>query len=137
MLIAVVPIMSYYYLKKLGNNRTPNNESPRWYKLIPLFVIGFILMAGVRTIGDNGILEQGRAFGLLEPDQWKTFWTSLNTLGSKYMLGIAMAGVGLSTNLRVFKGVGIKPFYIGLAAAGTVTIVSIVMVYLLGGFINF
>lgn len=137
MLIAVVPIMSYFYLKKLGNNRTTSSETPRWYKLIPLFVIGFILMAGVRTMGDNGVLEQGRAFGLLSPDQWNTFWNSLNTLGSKYMLGVAMAGVGLSTNFRVFKGVGVKPFYIGLAAAGTVTVVSIVMVYLLGGLITF
>jgi uncharacterized integral membrane protein (TIGR00698 family) len=136
LLIAVVPIMSYYYLNKKNENRGKNEQTPRWYQLIPLFVIGFILMAGVRTIGDSGINENGVAYGLLNPEQWKTFWKSLNILGSKYMLGIAMVGVGLSTNLKVFKGVGAKPFYIGMVAASTVSVVSIIMVFLLGGLIT-
>lgn len=136
LLIAVVPIMSYYYLNKFGNSRGTARTTPKWYQLIPFFVIGFIVMAGIRTIGDNGVLEESRAFGLLDPNEWKNLWGTVNIIGSKYMLGTAMAAVGLSTNLRVFKGVGVKPFYVGMAAAVTVTIVSIIMVYLLGGFIS-
>lgn len=36
---------------------------------------------------------------------------------SKYALGTAMAGVGLSTNAASLKGVGWKPFAVGGAGA--------------------
>jgi hypothetical protein len=47
-----------------------------------------------------------------------------------------MAGVGLSTSFRVMKGLGIKPFYVGLFAATVVGAVSIIMVFALGGFVQ-
>ncbi|MCT8138566.1 putative sulfate exporter family transporter [Anaerobacillus sp. CMMVII] len=137
LLIAVVPIMSYYYLKHSNGDSTKGQVVKKWYQLIPLFVIGFQLMAGFRTIGETGIEENQMAFGILNPDQWQTFWRSLNTLGSEYLLGIAMAAVGLSTNLRMFKNLGAKPFFIGMVASVTVTIISIVMVYIMGGFITY
>ena len=136
MLIAVVPIMSYYYLKRQNREDGDQGEMKKWYQLIPLFVIGFLMMAGFRTLGDSG-LETGRAFGVFTEDAWGSLTGALNTLGSTYLLGIAMAGVGLSTNLKVFKNHGIKPFYIGIAAALTVTVVSVVMVMLLGGLITY
>ncbi|SDI75136.1 YeiH family protein [Natribacillus halophilus] len=136
LLIAVVPIMSYYYLKK-SMRAAEGGEGKKWYQLIPLFVVGFLLMAAVRTIGDTGIQENHLAFGIFPPDQWQTIWESLNTLGSEYFLGIAMAAVGLSTNLQMFKNLGAKPFYIGMGAAFTVTAISLLMVYLLGGFITY
>lgn len=138
LLIIVVPIMSYYYLNKIADrNKDNENTQPKWYKLIPLFVLGFIAMAIVRTLGDSGVVNNGLAFGFLDPNQWASVWTSLNTLGSKYLLGIAMAGVGLSTSFGVFKGIGIKPFYIGMVAAVSVTVISIIMSFLLGNLISF
>ncbi|QQK77789.1 putative sulfate exporter family transporter [Salicibibacter cibarius] len=137
LLIAVVPLMSYYYLKTSNRSSTDGQERKKWYQLIPLFVIGFLLMAIVRTIGDSGVQEYQLAFGILSPDQWQMVWESLNTFGSEYLLGIAMAAVGLSTNLRMFKTLGVRPFYIGMVAALTVTGISLLMVYLLGGFIAY
>jgi uncharacterized integral membrane protein (TIGR00698 family) len=137
LLIIVVPLMSYYYLNKVGDRTTAGvNSRPRWYTLIPLFVLGFIAFAIIRTLGDAGITNNGVAFGLLDPNQWKSLWSALNTLGSKYLLGIAMAAVGLSTSLQVFKGLGIKPFYIGIVAALSVSVVSLIMVFLLGDLIT-
>lgn len=137
LLIAVVPLMSYYYLKS-GRDRARETEArqPKWYQLIPLFVVGFIAAAVFRTIGDAGVTSQGMAYGILDPDRWQAVWSSLNTFGSTYLLGTAMAGVGLSTDLKVFRGLGIKPFYIGFIAALSVTAVSLVMVFLLGDFIT-
>lgn len=153
-LVAVVPIMSYYYLKrrrkdfdKNGPGKITNNETAasiestsqekRWYQLIPLFILGFLFCAILRTVGDGGIAQQNLAFGLWDATQWKSIWTNLNTFGTSYLLGIAMAAVGLQTNLKLFKGFGFKPFIVGLTAAVTVSIVSIVMIFLLGGFISF
>jgi uncharacterized membrane protein YadS len=47
-----------------------------------------------------------------------------------------MAGVGLGTSFKSMKGLGIKPFYIGLFAATLVGVVAIIMVFLLGGFVS-
>ncbi|MBB5172593.1 YeiH family protein [Texcoconibacillus texcoconensis] len=137
LLIAVVPVMSYFYLKNKHGGDGESVQAKKWYQLIPLFVVGFLIMAGVRTIGDSGIESRERALGLFSPEQWNALTESLNTLGSTYFLGIAMAAVGLSTNLRLFKNQGIKPFYIGMIAALTVTVVSLGMVYLLGGLIEY
>lgn len=137
MLIFIVPVMSYYYLRIKSDRGSEKDPSHKWYKLIPLFVLGFLSMAIIRTIGDAGITSSGLAFGLLNPEAWHTTWSSLNNLGSKYMLGIAMAGIGLSTNIKIFKDIGAKPFYIGMAAAISVSIISLIMVFLLGGLISF
>lgn len=138
LILVVVPIMSYYYLNKVKDRNSEEGETKqRWYKLFPLFVLGFLAMAIARSIGDAGIASTGAAFGLLNEIQWTETWSTLNTIGSKYLLGIAMAAVGLSTGFGVFKGLGIKPFLIGMAAALSVGIVSIIMVILIGGFITF
>ncbi|WP_100401138.1 YeiH family protein [Bacillus sp. FJAT-44742] len=137
LLVAVVPIMSYYYLKSSQRQASSQSKVPKWYNLVPLFVLGFLGMAVLRSVGDAGVSSQGEAFGLLSPGQWESVWQSVNTFGASYILGIAMAAVGLSTSFSVFKGFGIKPFYIGLVAAFSVTVVSLLLVYLLGGLIQF
>ncbi len=136
LILAVVPLLSFYYLNKVADRTNGPVTTQKWYQLIPLFVLGFLGMAIARSIGDAGVTNHGVAFGLLSPEQWKNTWTTLNTLGSKYFLGIAMAGVGLSTSFGVFKGLGIKPFFIGMVAALAVGVVSLIMVSLLGGFIS-
>jgi uncharacterized integral membrane protein (TIGR00698 family) len=136
-IIAVVPIMSYFYLKNKSKHSKGNEHSvPKWYKLIPYFVLGFLVMATIRSIGDAGITNNKEAFGFLNPEAWSSIYNFGSIVGSKYMLGIAMAAVGLSTSFHVFKGLGLKPFYIGITAALSVGLVSLGMVYLLGGFIN-
>ena len=47
-----------------------------------------------------------------------------------------MAAVGLNTSFAVFKGVGLKPFAVGLAGALVVGAVGIVMAMLLGGLVT-
>lgn len=141
LLVAVVPLMSYYYLKNQRHQRSEEDDctpsySPRWYRLIPLFVVGFLLMAIVRSIGDAGFNQPANAaFGLWSSDQWQSIWQTLNASGT-YLLGMAMAAVGLSTSFRIFQGIGFKPLYIGLVAAISVSLVSLIMVYLLGDFIQ-
>ncbi|WP_227937683.1 YeiH family protein [Alkalihalobacillus deserti] len=137
LIVAVVPILSYYYFKKVADSSvTGTQPTKKWYKLIPLFVLGFLAMAVVRTIGDAGVENNSAAFGILNPDQWIETWSTINSIGSNYLLGIAMAAVGLSTSFKVFKGLGFKPFLIGMVAAISVGIISLVMVSLLGGFIT-
>lgn len=143
-IIAVIPLVSLLFFRSSerttpGGSHTESidgtNETsrlPKWYKLIPLFVVGFLALALVRTLGDMTLVNSGAAFGILSADTWQRFYESSSSFGTTYMLGIAMAGVGLSTDLSQFKGLGMKPFYIGLIASLSVGLVSVTLVSLFG-----
>lgn len=133
-IIAVIPFVSYLFFKQndKGEEMAHNRRIPKWYQLIPLFVIGFLLLAFVRTLGDMTLAQFGNAFGLFNEDVWSNIYTSGSSFGTTYMLGMAMAGVGLSTSFNMFKGLGFKPFYIGFIAALSVGIVSFILISLFG-----
>ncbi|MFC5590541.1 YeiH family protein [Sporosarcina soli] len=130
-IIVVIPALSYFFYKR-SNSSKGQNAIPKWYKFIPLFVIGFLLLSMFRTIGDMTVEKTSKAFGFLDIDSWVGLYTFWSSFGSKYLLGMAMAGVGLSTNFKLFKGLGLKPFYIGLLAAVSVGLVSLTLVSLFG-----
>lgn len=129
-IIAVIPLISFLFYK--NSNEEGAKNIPKWYKFIPLFVIGFLLLSLVRTIGDMNLANNNLAFGFLNAGSWEKFYNFWSSFGTTYMLGIAMAGVGLSTNFSAFKGLGIKPFYIGLIAAVSVGFVSLTLISLFG-----
>jgi len=135
-IIAIIPIVSYLFYRKGHEGADEKTELPKWYTFIPLFVIGFLLLSVVRTIGDATMESAGSAFGFLAPAAWEQVYAGLSSFGTTYLLGMAMAGVGLSTNFKMFKGLGLKPFYIGLTAAVSVGIISLVFVSLFGGFVH-
>lgn len=134
-IIVVIPFVSYLYFKNSTEKQGETNTLPKWYKLVPLFVIGFLLLSLIRTIGDLTVVNNGVAFGFLSSASWENFYDYWSSFGSTYMLGIAMAGVGLSTDFKMFKGLGLKPFFIGLIAALSVGLVSLILVSLFGHFI--
>jgi uncharacterized membrane protein YadS len=91
-------------------------------------------MAVIRSLGDAGINAGGSAFGLWDSSTWKAIHDLVKSWAENLMV-VALAGVGLSTNFRAFKGLGIKPFLAGLGAALVVGIVSYIAVSLLGSFV--
>lgn len=138
LIILVVPLLSYYFLKKVKNEGSNvfEDQQKKWFQHIPLFVVGFLGLALVRSVGDFGVKEYGVAYGVLSSNTWSFIYTNISTIGSSYLLGISMAAIGLSTNLSVFKKLGFKPFVIGMVAALSIGAVSLIMVHLLGGFIQ-
>jgi len=72
-----------------------------------------------RNIGDQLFLTEGS----------QIIWqNSVSTIkdSAKIFLSMAMAAVGLSTNLKDLKSMGYKPFIVGFIAMVTVGIVSII-----------
>jgi uncharacterized membrane protein YadS len=55
---------------------------------------------------------------------------------SKVFLTMAMAAIGLSTNLRDLKNMGYKPFVVGFIGMATVGIVSILSIEFYINFLN-
>lgn len=119
--------------------------------LFPTFILGFLAMALLRTLGDAGLAEgkkkkeEGQlqadekpvALGCIEEDQWKSGIKFLSgQVGSNVCLGTAMAAVGLSTSFSVFKGVGFKPFALGMAGAAVVGGMGFTMAKVLGPYVH-
>lgn len=133
----VVPVMTFVYMRRTG--KTQNNSEKGYRKvlrLLPLFVLGFIVAAIFRSIGDAAIRDSGQFITIWDKTGWASFLSVMNNKVSTYILATAMAGVGLGTSFASMKGLGIKPFYVGLFAALLVGAVSIVMVFLMGRFVT-
>lgn len=82
-------------------------------KFVPPFLVAFVGMSCLRSTGDIMLLGH-------HDDVEIIFQQTMNFVGndlSKYALGTAMAGVGLSTSASALKGVGWKPFAVGAAGA--------------------
>ncbi len=138
-IIVIIPLVSYMFLAKSKGNKVDRDNTvslPKWYTFIPLFVIGFLLLSVLRTIGDATLVASGNAFGIIGEDTWYALYTELSSFGTTYLLGMAMAGVGLTTDFKMFKGLGLKPFYIGFVAAVSVGLASLVLIAMFGGLIN-
>ncbi|NPV78163.1 MAG: putative sulfate exporter family transporter [Anaerolineae bacterium] len=131
----IIPFLTYAYRKTKQTTDRPS-RSVSIGKLLPLFILGFLLMALVRSVGDARIGVHGKAFGLLELDTWKSTIAFIQTWGDNFLV-VALAGVGLSTNLRRFRGMGVRPFFVGLGAALSVGVVSYFAIYFLGNFITY
>lgn len=139
-LAAVIPILTWMHLKSQGAWRA-SGASGAWgariSSLVPGFVIGFLAMAVVRSLGDWTLTSNGAAFGVWSAAQWASITKSLGDYwASQILLGTAMAAVGLNTNFAVFKGVGLKPFAVGMAGALVVGAVGMTMAVIFGRFVH-
>ena len=91
-------------------------------------IYSILAMAVVRSLGDYTLGAGGAALGVWDAAGWSAL---TNTVGgfwaSRVLLGTAMAAVGLNTSFSVFRGMGLKPFAVGLAGAAVVGLVGMTM----------
>jgi uncharacterized membrane protein YadS len=121
-MLAVIPIMAVLYHRRSSEG----GEAPKWYTMIPLFIVGFAAMSLLRTVGDMS----ERAFGVFEPAQWKAIVGFLKQVAT-YCLAVAMAAVGLGTSIKGLRAIGLKPLMVGLFSALLVGVVSFTLVSVL------
>ncbi|MDC0518408.1 putative sulfate exporter family transporter [Candidatus Pelagibacter sp.] len=114
-LVIMIPLFAFLY------NRGQTKE--RNYSVIsifPYFVLGFVGMIILRNIGDQ-------VFTLENNSNWIEIIVLIKG-SSKIFLTMAMAAIGLSTNLKDIQSMGPKPFVVGFIAMLTVGIVSILTI---------
>jgi len=94
MLAPLLIVLSIYLAKKhsLHGATVSLRDIP-----IPYFVFGFIAMVGVNSIG---IIPQNITHGI-------------NVIDT-FLMTVAMAAMGIETNINKMKGVGMKPIYVAL-----------------------
>jgi uncharacterized integral membrane protein (TIGR00698 family) len=133
---AIIPLMALYYARKTTGQDETTGKKASFVKLLPLFIVGFLALAVVRSIGDAGLNAGGNAFGLWDATAWKDLYGFVKHWAVNFLV-MALAAVGLSTSFRTFKGLGVKPFFVGLGAAFIVGVVSFAAISLLGTFVTF
>lgn len=98
----IVVIGAMYYrsmIRQADDSATKPGRRETITKAVPLFVVGFLLMASLNSLGVIPTSVQDRI-----------------QYASQTLILMALVGVGLNTDLRDIARVGLKPFYLGLAA---------------------
>lgn len=140
-LIVVVPILAIMYTTRGARSGVQAKEytsldrkGPAWLRLFPTFVLGFVALAVIRSLGDAGLAgASGRALGLFSAGTWQTIISSGSKIASTYFLGTAMAAVGLNSSAAVIKELGGRPFVVGLISAVVVGMVAALLAFIFGG----
>mmetsp|Transcript_7163 Transcript_7163/g.10913 ORF Transcript_7163/g.10913 Transcript_7163/m.10913 type:complete len:459 (+) Transcript_7163:126-1502(+) len=140
-LAGVIPLLAHRFVAQEQETAKDGKDGQRrrflnWEtlkKCLPVFVLGFIGVACIRSLGDAMLTADEKALYLFTEEEWKKLSKTIgNTVGGRYLLGTAMAGVGLSTSAAVLKGggLGIRPFILGgcgALAVGATGLVSILV----------
>ena len=135
-LAAVIPLLTWWHARERGATGARKPASS-WRSLVPSFVFGFVGMAVLRSIGDAMLGSGGRALYVWDAPAWSALTSFVgDTAGARWLLGTAMAAVGLNTSFHVFRGVGLKPFAVGMAGALVVGGAGFVMALLLGRYVT-
>ena len=121
-MVFVIPYMAYQ------NNSQSNRASIK--SIFPFFILGFIGFGILRTLGDIGINKTGLAFGIANSSDWESLIIHVVSL-SKFSLVVAMSAIGLSTDIKSFKSIGINVFYFGFVISFLVGLLSLVLILLL------
>ena len=114
-LIIMIPLFAFLY-----NRGYANDKNYSILNIFPYFVLGFVGMIIVRNVGDQIFLIDNTS-------NWNEMINFIKTY-SKIFLTMAMAAIGLSTNLRDIKNMGHRPFVVGFVSMLTVGIVSILTI---------
>jgi uncharacterized membrane protein YadS len=86
-----------------------------WWNVVPGFLLGFLALA---------VLNSAGAF---PPAVLRVFREA-----SAILLVLALAGVGLETDIAAIRHIGPRPFYAGLAAAAFMAVISYTVIRLVG-----
>ena len=114
-LIVMIPLFAFLY-----NRGQTMRKNYSIINIFPYFVLGFVGMIILRNLGDQ-------TFAFDYNYNWNETINIIKFL-SKIFLTMAMAAIGLSTNLKDIKSMGYKPFIVGFIAMLTVGIVCIITI---------
>lgn len=91
-------------------------------RAVPWFVIGFVAFAGLRTVG---LLDASLPTGDTLAD--------LASTAATLLILVALAGVGLATDVRAMLGVGSRPFLLGLTLWIAIGVLALALAGLVTG----
>lgn len=124
----VIPLMAFIYIRR---NKGASQKKISVLSLFPVFILGFIALAILRSIGDYVVVNKNFMWNA---EGWNAL-CSLIKQWAGYFLAVAMAGVGLGTDIKKLRQLGAKPFFVGLCAALSVGIISFALIKIFAPFL--
>jgi len=125
LLAPVVFLMGVVYARKkiketgVGNSDIRGGTERKrinYFHLFPTFVLGFLAMALLKTMGLLPDITVHVSKGVLQASNHELSLGGFAEQISKICITISMAGVGLETKFASMKQTGLKPFAVSLAA---------------------
>jgi uncharacterized integral membrane protein (TIGR00698 family) len=131
LMVPIIIVIGIVYARS-QNRRTPGTATKfSFSKVVPWFVIGFLLMTLVRTVGVAlGVLPQD----VNHPGQLQGAANVLIFVDeiAKFFILMALSAIGLSTDASAVRRTGIKPFVLGVGVASILAIFSLGLILLTG-----
>ena len=112
-LIIMIPLFAILYNR--GKKKEKNYSI---VSIFPYFVLGFVGMIVLRNMGDQIFTTNNNWIETI----------NFIEICSKIFLTMAMAAIGLSTNLKDIRGMGFRPFIVGFIAMITVGVISLLTI---------
>lgn len=106
--------LAVWYARKRAKENAQGDHHVNWTRGFPWFLFGFFVMA---VLGTRGFFTD---VGLASFKSWGNFFILMG-----------MVGIGMQTRLSSFRGIGVKPFVVGLIGAALVAAVSAGMIWFL------
>ena len=117
MIVPAVILASFFYHRnsaKLINTKSNSTDNKiNILKLFPMFVLGFLGMAILNSIGLFDYIVFGKAI-----NQW---FKEI----SKFLILLALSGIGLGVVFKKMKAIGWKPFVLGFAVEGILAVAAL------------
>ncbi len=101
-----------------GAGAAPAGWRKRLQQSLPFFVVGFLLLALLNTFGAVRALSDATG-----QDVPRAIQTAV-----RFLILVALAGVGLSTRFEAMRKTGMRPFYVGLATAAATATASLLLI---------
>ena len=117
--LAIIPITLVLALYRTKKEKSSSGSSVSLKKIFPFFIIYFIVASIITTVATN-------VFGVSSD-----FFASIKEL-SKFFIVVAMAAIGLNTNIVKLVKTGGKPIILGLCCWVGITAVSLILQHVLG-----
>lgn len=117
--LAIIPITLVLALYRTKKEKSSSGSSVSLKKIFPFFIIYFIVASIITTVATN-------VFGVSSD-----FFTPIKEL-SKFFIVVAMAAIGLNTNIVKLVKTGGKPIILGLCCWVGITAVSLILQHVLG-----
>ena len=117
--LAIIPITLVLALYRTKKEKSSSGSSISLKKIFPFFIIYFIVASIITTVATN-------VFGVSSD-----FFAPIKEL-SKFFIVVAMAAIGLNTNIVKLVKTGGKPIILGLCCWVGITAVSLILQHVLG-----
>ncbi|MEO6436849.1 MAG: putative sulfate exporter family transporter, partial [Tepidisphaeraceae bacterium] len=117
----VIVLLGILYARGTGA-RAHGGFRARLKQSVPLFVLGFLAMAALNSLGVLPLLSSLVGRDLARDAQW----------AARFLILIALAGVGYSTRIAAMRKAGLKPLYVGLVVAAATSAACLLWIRVFG-----